>query len=143
MWQGSGCRGSWRGWGMSSLWLSVPLYSLLRRVIGGGTPQRAVTSFWQGSIPWASVKDFTDEMTDLWETKEHISPLGLASSAANLVRPGTPLICTRMAIGRTAIARVHVAINQDLKGVEPEPELIDPRYLLYQLKRLQPKLDAQ
>ena len=52
------------------------------------------------------------------------------------------MVCARMAVGRCAMAKCEIAINQDLKALEAKPTIIDARYLLYCLKQLQPRLEA-
>ena len=120
----------------------VPLRDVVRRVIGGGTPPRSVAAYWAGDIPWASVKDFSDEMTDLTDTVEHISSSGLHASSSNLIPADIPLVCTRMAVGRCAMTSRDTAINQDVKALEPIPTIIEARYLLHCMKNLQSRLDS-
>ena len=72
-------------------WHEAPLGALCR-VVGGGTPSRANPTYWQGEIPWSSVKDFSDDSFYLHETEEHISNDGLLSSASRLVPENTPLL---------------------------------------------------
>jgi type I restriction enzyme, S subunit len=103
------------------------------RVVGGGTPSRSRSSYWAGPIPWASVKDFTDEAVFLHDTAEHISQEGLASSAATLVPRDTPVVCTRMAVGRCALTTQATAINQDLKAFLLKRD-IDPRFFIRLLR---------
>jgi type I restriction enzyme S subunit len=95
----------------------VPLSSVIRRTVGGGTPDRGNAEFWDGEIPWATVKDFKDASYKIAATKESISEKGLKLSASNLVPAGTPIICTRMAVGRIARPTLPVAINQDLRAL--------------------------
>lgn len=109
-------------------------------LIGGGTPSRARATYWNGSIPWASVKDFSDEQVFLYDTEEHISQEGLASSAANLVPENTPIICTRMAVGRCALTTRPTAINQDLKAFLLKDGL-DKRFFIRLLRYIGPELD--
>lgn len=89
----------------------------LGTIVSGGTPSRNQPSYWNGDIPWASVKDFTDESCFLGDTEEHISQAGLAASAATLVPENTPVLCTRMAVGRCALTTRPTAINQDLRAI--------------------------
>lgn len=110
--------------------------------IGGGTPSRQVPSYWRGHIPWASVKDFPEQSGVIDSTEEHISTSGLNASASNLVPVGTPLVCTRMAVGRVAIPVVPMAINQDVKALFPAPG-VSSAYLLKLLHFIQPKAEAQ
>ena len=95
----------------------VPLSSVVKRTVGGGTPDRGNAEFWDGEIPWATVKDFRDGSHTIVATEESISERGLRFSASTLVPAGTPIICTRMAVGRIARPTLPVAINQDLRAL--------------------------
>lgn len=97
---------------------------------GGGTPSRGEEKYWNGSIPWATVKDFNDGY-NITTTQEKITELGLAKSASNLIEKGTVIIPTRMALGKAAICNVDIAINQDLKACLIKSEYLDSRYLLW------------
>lgn len=101
-------------------------------IIGGGTPARSDASYFDGDIPWVSVKDMADDQVVLRRTQEHISQRGLNSSASNLIPAGNILLATRIAIGRTCINAVDVAINQDLKALICSNRVV-PKYLLYYL----------
>ncbi len=98
--------------------------------VGGGTPPRDIEAYWNGGIPWASVKDFKGQSID--DTKEQISPEGLANSSSTVIPAGHVIIPTRMALGKAAINSVDIAINQDLKALIPKTA-ISERYLLHAL----------
>ncbi len=98
---------------------------------GGGTPSRDIKEYWGGEIPWASVKDLT--CTQPQFTEENITHKGLKSSASRLIPKGIPVMATRMAVGRTAVFKTDVAINQDLKAIFPNPKLLDKDYLFHTL----------
>ena len=95
---------------------------------GGGTPSRDRAEFWADEIPWATVKDFKGLY--LSEAQEAISSKGLASSASNLIPAGHVIIPTRMALGKAAINKIDLAINQDLRALIPKMP-IDSVYLLH------------
>jgi type I restriction enzyme S subunit len=118
------------------------LHDAVRSHIGGGTPSRQVPSYWGGGIPWASVKDFNENASTISATEETISQSGLNSSASNLIPAGTPLVCTRMAVGRAAMPLVPMSINQDVKALFPA-EGVSPAYLLRLIHFIRPKADAQ
>ena len=118
-----------------------PLGSLIASQTGGGTPSRQNPAFWTGPIPWASVKDFAEGETELLATEERISQQGLQASATNLIPANTPIVCTRMAVGRVAIAPMDVAINQDLKALTPARG-VSTRYLLRLADYAKPKAEA-
>lgn len=118
-----------------------PLACAVAKQVGGGTPSRQVAAYWNGSIPWASVKDFADGGSTLHYTQENITAAGLRASASNLIPAGTPLVCTRMAVGRSASAPMPVAINQDVKAVSPANGT-SSAYLLRLLQFVQPRAEA-
>jgi type I restriction enzyme, S subunit len=121
-------------------WTDTHIRDLISGVVGGGTPSRIVPEFWNGDIPWASVKDFDDEQIFLDQTQEFISSKGLIHSAANLIEPGTVLICTRMAVGRAAICTRPTAINQDIKALHAS-DILYPKFLLFLIGHIRAQLD--
>ncbi|MEW6866082.1 restriction endonuclease subunit S [Trueperella pyogenes] len=87
----------------------------IARFQGGGTPDKSNPAYWNGDIPWASVKDLT--APSIVSTQDHISEEGLSNSSAELCVPGDLLLATRIDPGRAAIASTAISINQDLKIV--------------------------
>ncbi|WP_412500305.1 restriction endonuclease subunit S [Shewanella chilikensis] len=82
---------------------------------GGGTPSKKVEAYWNGGIPWASVKDLKSR--ELYATEDSITQLGVEKSATNVIPRGTIIVPTRMALGKVAITGCEMAINQDLKAI--------------------------
>jgi restriction system-associated AAA family ATPase len=112
-------------------WVALPLGCLIASNTGGGTPSKANPNYWNGSIPWASVKDIKSEKY-LVSTADSITEQGLSNSSSNLIPPFRLLIVTRMGLGKLAINKVSVAINQDLRAIEPTTALdLDFGYLLF------------
>lgn len=101
------------------------------KLVGGGTPSKEIESFWNGNIPWVSVKDMKDDFIS--STADCISEEGLKKSASKLIPAGTLLIATRMAVGRLSFPKMNVAINQDLKAIYVDDK-IDSKFLYYSLK---------
>ena len=117
-------------------WAVCRLGDLALTVTGGGTPSKNQLAYWGGEIPWASVKDMK-ELKFLDETEDHITPEGLKDSSSNLIPPGRVIVCTRMGLGKIAINRVALAINQDLKALElPEEVNSDFFLILYKTREL-------
>ena len=110
-------------------------------IVGGGTPSRDRADYFDGEIPWVTVKDFSDDFF-IRGSRERISRLGLEDSASRLIPAGNVLLVTRMSVGKAAINLVDVAINQDLKALFCNPQL-DPRYLTFFLTLASPRLEAQ
>lgn len=106
----------------------VPLGELVE-IRGGGTPSRKVADYYNGPIPWATVKDLKGILIST--TQETITNNGLSNSASNLIPAGNLIIATRMALGKAAINQIDIAINQDLKALLPDKKMVDTKYLLY------------
>ena len=101
--------------GFSGKWTNTTLGRCFSKIVGGGTPSRAISEFWNGEIPWATVKDFAT--FNPYKTQEYISEAGLNHSSTHLIPKGTLITSTRMGIGKIVIYYVDVAINQDLKAL--------------------------
>ena len=91
------------------------LENIIDKIVGGGTPRRDSPEFWGSAIPWATVKDFTTFSSK--KTQEYISEEGVFSSATHIIPAGTLIIATRIALGKTSIYEIDIAINQDLKAI--------------------------
>lgn len=109
-------------------WPTTELGNLVE-ILGGGTPSKAVSEYWNGNIPWASVKDL--KTTELKETEDYITADAIKKSASNLIPAGNIIVPTRMALGKVAINLVDMAINQDLKALIPiDQKKLDKNYLM-------------
>ena len=87
-------------------------------VIGGGTPKTAVTTYWNGEIPWFSVAD-APTGSDVWAvgTEKRITQLGIEGSPARVLPVGTTIISARGTVGRLALVGVPMAMNQSCYGL--------------------------
>lgn len=94
--------------------------------VGGGTPSKSNAAYWNGNIPWATVKDVKGRF--LSSTLDYITHDGLKNSSANIAYPNELLLITRMSPGKTIITNIETAINQDLKIVRPKLSVL-PKYL--------------
>lgn len=114
-------------------WQFCRLGQLLLSIRSGGTPSKQNPEFWNGDIPWASVKDlrFGDPVSD---TQDRITRAGL-DAGSELAPKGSILICTRMGLGKIGEALIDVAINQDLKAVLLG-EGVDKQYFINYFKTL-------
>jgi type I restriction enzyme S subunit len=101
-------------------------------ILGGGTPDRERADYYNGDIPWVTVKDLKDELT-IRTSQERITKLGLENSASRLVPAGSVIVATRMAVGKAVRTLTDVAINQDLKAVV-SGQRIDTGFLLFFLR---------
>ncbi|HGV5141709.1 restriction endonuclease subunit S [Klebsiella pneumoniae] len=96
-------------------WVKSELDNILLTIIGGGTPSKAIPEYYQGDIPWMSVKDMNKHT--LTDTIDHITNDAIENSSTNIIPAGTPIIATRMSLGKIVTASFDSAINQDLKAL--------------------------
>lgn len=96
-------------------WVKSELDNILLTIIGGGTPSKAIPEYYQGDIPWMSVKDMNKHT--LTDTIDHITHDAVENSSTNIIPAGTPIIATRMSLGKIVTASFDSAINQDLKAL--------------------------
>ncbi|PNC30367.1 hypothetical protein CXU17_05815 [Akkermansia muciniphila] len=111
-------------------WVVRELGDICEKIIGGGTPSRNNKIYWNGKIPWATVKDLSS--FNFNSTQEYITEEGLRESSSTLIPAGTIILATRMLIGKPVIYNCSVAINQDLKALFLIKDY-DKYYLLYYL----------
>src|SRR5436190_6129051 len=103
--------------------------------IGGGTPAKNHAAFWNGDVPWVSPKDM--KSFHIYDTEDHITEGAVLASATSKVPTGAVLMVTRSGILRhtfpVAVARLPVALNQDLKAVVL-CEGLHPDFVAYALR---------
>jgi len=87
-------------------------------LLSGGTPKTSEPDYWDGDIPWYSVKDAPSE-TDVWviQTEKCVTKLGIANSAAQILPSGTTIISARGTVGKLALVGSPMAMNQSCYGV--------------------------
>ncbi len=100
-------------------WEAKP-FSSVCSIVSGGTPKRSEPSFWDGEVPWYSVKDAPDD-GEVWviNTDERITEAGVSNSAAKTVPKGCTIISARGTVGKLAIAGQPMAFNQSCYGLLP------------------------
>lgn len=113
---------------MPTGWVKVQLGELLNDIVGGGTPSKANTSYFQGNIPFMTVKDMHARFIE--DTQDHITQEALEDSASTLIPADTLVVASRMSLGKIARPRVATAINQDLKALFLHEE-VDKTYVEY------------
>ena len=99
------------GWEISAL-------SELIKLTGGGTPKRSEESYWNGDIPWFSVKDVpSGSNVFVVDTDEKITELGLSKSSTKLLPKGTTIITARGTVGKLALVGTDMCMNQSCYGI--------------------------
>ena len=98
-------------------WEVCPLSEKVQ-LLSGGTPKTSEPTYWDGDIPWYSVRDAPSE-NDVWaiHTNKHVTKLGIANSAAQVFPEKTTIISARGTVGKLALTAVPMAMNQSCYGV--------------------------
>ena len=103
-------------------------------LIGGGTPKTSNPDYWDGDIPWISVKDFNGERRYVGDTEKKITKLGLENSSTKILSKGDIIISARGTVGELAIIPSEMAFNQSCYGLRAK-DFVDSCFLYYLLKQ--------
>ena len=107
-------------------------------VIGGGTPSTGNQAYWEGDTPWITSADIGGIREIV--VSRFVTARGIRESATNLVPSRTPLVVTRVGLGKVAITDRPICFSQDIQALVQNPTLICPEYIAYflsqELKRL-------
>ena len=111
----------------------------------GHTPSRQHPEYWENCyIPWFTLADvwqLRDPRTlYAGETKELVSEVGIANSAAELLPTGTVMLSRTASIGFSGIMPVPMATSQHYWNWVCSPKLI-PAYLLLTFRAMRPEFD--
>ena len=103
-------------------------------IIGGGTPKTSKPEYWNGNIPWLSVKDFNNDYRYVYETEKTITQAGLDNSSTKLLKRNDSIISARGTVGEMAMISYPMAFNQSCYGLRAKEGLVDEEYLYYLIK---------
>ena len=118
---------------MKEDWKECKLSEIMT-LIGGGTPKTSNPDYWDGNIPWISVKDFNGERRYVTTTEKKITKLGLENSSTKLLSKGDIIISARGTVGELAIISSEMAFNQSCYGLRAK-DFVDSTFLYYLLKQ--------
>ena len=123
---------------MASEWKQIPIIECID-LIGGGTPKTSVAEYWDGDIPWLSVKDFNNDYRHVYSTEKHITEAGLNNSSTKLLQKDDIIISARGTVGEMAMIPFPMAFNQSCYGIRAK-DGINSTFLYYLLKNSISKL---
>lgn len=123
---------------MASEWKQIPIIECID-LIGGGTPKTSVAEYWDGDIPWLSVKDFNNDYRHVYMTEKHITEAGLNNSSTKLLQKDDIIISARGTVGEMAMIPFPMAFNQSCYGIRAK-EGMNSTFLYYLLKNSISKL---
>lgn len=103
-------------------------------IIGGGTPKTSVAAYWDGDIPWLSVKDFNNDNRYVYHTEKYITKDGLNNSSTTLLQKNDVIISARGTVGALAMIPFPMAFNQSCYGIRAKNSVVDSIFLYYLLR---------
>ena len=103
-------------------------------LIGGGTPKTSEPEYWNGDIPWLSVKDFNNDYRYVYETEKSITNKGLINSSTTMLERDDSIISARGTVGKMAMIPFPMAFNQSCYGLRAKKGIVDPTFLYYLVK---------
>jgi restriction endonuclease S subunit len=105
-------------------WKATPFLEV-GKFKSGGTPSKERADFWNGDFPWVSPKDM--KVSKIVDSQDHISSLVFEETALKRIASNHLLIVVRgMILAHSfpiAINGVDVAINQDMKAIQPNRDI--------------------
>ena len=103
-------------------------------VIGGGTPDTTVKSYWDGEIQWFTPSEIgKNKYVD--SSLRTITEEGLNNSSAKLLPPNTILLSSRATIGECSLSLRECATNQGFQSLVSKKCYVDFLYYLIQTKK--------
>jgi type I restriction enzyme, S subunit len=128
---------------LPAAWRSVKL-GHFARMGSGHTPSRSHPEWWEDcTIPWITTGEVSQVREDrrevLTDTRECISEIGMANSAAALHPKETVVLCRTASAGYSAVMGKDMATSQDFVTWTCGPDL-DPYYLLWCLRAMRADL---
>ena len=102
-------------------------------IISGGTPSTSKSDFWDGDIPWISIKDFNNSFKYIYKTEKSITKQGLEKSSTNMLYKNDIIISARGTVGCLAQIYYPMAFNQSCYGIRTINKDLMQNYLYYWL----------
>lgn len=114
-------------------WLGSNILSVAD-LLGGGTPTKNKTEYWNGEIPFFTPTDADGTMYK-FTTEDYITDEGLKKSSTKLFDEHTIFITARGSVGRLVLAGVKMAMNQSCYALKAKTG-ISYAFLFFMTKEL-------
>lgn len=98
--------------GFSDEWDKIKLSDILKKGKSGGTPNTKIKRYYNGDIPFLSIKDVSKSNGVISNTEKHISNEGLENSSAWIVPKGSLTISMYASVGSVAKINSDIATSQ-------------------------------
>lgn len=105
--------------------------------IGGGTPSRGRSEYWQGNIPWISSSDISLNTIHSLNISRFITERAINESATQICPKDTILVVSRVGVGKIGIAPTELCTSQDFTNIVLRKNNVE-----YVARALQPILQS-
>ena len=114
------------------------LVSQLADIVTGTTPSPNDAGNYGGDIPFVTPGDL-GENKYIRAAEKNLTPKGALN--AKILPPGSTLFtCIGATIGKVGLAAVPLSTNQQINGVVPKSDIVDPEFLFYALSAIAPQV---
>ena len=113
-------------------WKVVKLETLIKKGKAGGTPSSTNLDYYNGDIPFLSIKDMTEQGKYIVKTEKSITNEGLNNSSAWIIPKYSLLYSIYASIGLVAINRTEISTSQAIYGIILK-EGVSLEYMYYYL----------
>ena len=110
--------------------------------MGGGTPSKSEEKYWNGSIPWISSSDMTEDSVTKINISRYINHDAIDNSATKLCPKNTIHIVSRVGVGKVAISHIQLCTSQDFTNFISN-DLNNRLFLTYYLSVIMKKKSQQ
>ncbi len=113
-------------------WEEIRLEKVCKIVRSGGTPTSTNKSFYDGDIPFLSIRDMTTQGKYLTHTSNHISQHGVENSSSWIVPENSLMYSMYASVGFVAINKIPIATSQAVLNLLLKEEF-DLEFIYYAL----------
>jgi len=99
----------------------------------GSTPAKNRADYWNGAIPFVTIRDMTKTGKYLYKTESKITEFAIKSSNTFFVPENSILLSMYGTVGKVVINKIPIAISQNIAAIIPNRECVDSEFLHYAL----------
>ena len=119
---------------MRSEWKKYTFNDVCTRIYSGGTPSTQHSEYWNGNINWLSSGETGNRY--IYKTERKITELGVSKSSTQLAHKGNTVVASAgqgYTRGQASYLMIDTYVNQSVIVFDANREVIDPKYLFYNL----------
>lgn len=120
-------------------WNEIKVKNVCKSIVGGGTPSKSNSNYYNGEIPWVTPKDMKSRY--IRDSIDHITKDAVLNSSVKMIPSDSILMVIRSGILKRfipiAINKCEVTVNQDMKAFIVNTEITTTQHLMFVLVLMQ------